>query len=533
MDDAFVYFRYADNLLFLNLGLVYNQGEFVEGFSSPLWMLLLTGLRATGANWWLIVRGIGLLSFGLVWIAALVAHRRLSDFDEDASQARRRFLRLRPLNLPLVFLSLHYGISTSFTSGLETPLVQVMGAAFALLLLFPRSRALRIVVGFAPLVRPELVLATLLVLGWLGWRERRVPWSLAGALVIPLAVWMVFRIWYYADLFPNTYYLKNDVWVAQGLRYFWDTVRTYHLYAWAGLSAVGWLGLQRRNAGRLESWERAMMLLLGMPTVLYTIRIGGDFLHYRYLAFPMILGVFATCGLFERATQQLLVSSRLATFRDAGLALLSGVAVFWMYPGILAGHPYSMPDQVRDGDEAIIEDAMAHRKRPELQRDPWGSGNQYEQKSRYEEFLRSAGRYRFEQMAADFWCVRNYEHFNWYALQSLGLCDPILSRMNVESQRPGHHWDLHPLGQQIVLVRAEFGLEPQAFARAIRAGKAPDWAVANKASIALIEQKAYNRHEFGENLRLAFRFPERIDLVSPPPPLKTRRGRRLGSGDSP
>ncbi|MEJ2085289.1 MAG: hypothetical protein P8Y44_06375, partial [Acidobacteriota bacterium] len=31
LDDAFVYFRYIDNFLFLKIGLVYNQGEFVEG----------------------------------------------------------------------------------------------------------------------------------------------------------------------------------------------------------------------------------------------------------------------------------------------------------------------------------------------------------------------------------------------------------------------------------------------------------------------------------------------------------------------
>ena len=48
IDDAFVYFRYVDNLLFLGRGLVYNQGEYVEGFSSPLWTLLLTLLRASG-----------------------------------------------------------------------------------------------------------------------------------------------------------------------------------------------------------------------------------------------------------------------------------------------------------------------------------------------------------------------------------------------------------------------------------------------------------------------------------------------------
>lgn len=40
-DDAFIYFRYAKN--FWESGeLVFNRGEFVEGFSGPLWMSILS-----------------------------------------------------------------------------------------------------------------------------------------------------------------------------------------------------------------------------------------------------------------------------------------------------------------------------------------------------------------------------------------------------------------------------------------------------------------------------------------------------------
>ena len=45
IDDSFIYFRYIDNFLFLKIGLVYNQGEFVEGFSSPAWLILFSFFR--------------------------------------------------------------------------------------------------------------------------------------------------------------------------------------------------------------------------------------------------------------------------------------------------------------------------------------------------------------------------------------------------------------------------------------------------------------------------------------------------------
>ena len=63
MDDAYIYFRYVDNWVLLGRGLVFNEGEFVEGYSSPLWALLLGALRATGLDYWTIVRGIGVASF--------------------------------------------------------------------------------------------------------------------------------------------------------------------------------------------------------------------------------------------------------------------------------------------------------------------------------------------------------------------------------------------------------------------------------------------------------------------------------------
>ena len=46
-DDAFISLRYAANLL-AGHGLVFNPGERVEGFTSPLWTLLLAGFGACG-----------------------------------------------------------------------------------------------------------------------------------------------------------------------------------------------------------------------------------------------------------------------------------------------------------------------------------------------------------------------------------------------------------------------------------------------------------------------------------------------------
>ena len=116
LDDAFVYFRYIDNLLFLHLGLVYNAGEYVEGFSSPFWTLLLIPLRATGIDYWLLVRA---LAGGAFLAFALLLVRLNRDF----LGAAKHGAQTPTLNFPLAFLALNYGVASYFSSGVESPLI--------------------------------------------------------------------------------------------------------------------------------------------------------------------------------------------------------------------------------------------------------------------------------------------------------------------------------------------------------------------------------------------------------------------------
>ena len=166
MDDAFVYYRYADNLLYLGLGLVYNQGEFVEGYSSPLWMLWTIAGRATGLEYETAVRLAGTVVFlafgyGLIWL-----NRRLAPPDAPI------------VNLPLAFLAVHYSVLCYFTSGLETPLVQLLAVAYAVHLVRPGLLGIDVALGLSPLVRHEFVLPLMLALLFARRRTGRFPWRL-------------------------------------------------------------------------------------------------------------------------------------------------------------------------------------------------------------------------------------------------------------------------------------------------------------------------------------------------------------------
>jgi len=66
-DDAYISFRYARNLA-EGLGLVYNPGERVEGYSNFLWVLAAAGLKACGLNVLLLMPILGALCGALlIW----------------------------------------------------------------------------------------------------------------------------------------------------------------------------------------------------------------------------------------------------------------------------------------------------------------------------------------------------------------------------------------------------------------------------------------------------------------------------------
>jgi arabinofuranosyltransferase len=143
MDDPFIYFRYGDNLLLLGRGLVYNAGEYVEGFSSPLWMLLLLPLRALGLDYYALVRVVALGCAAAYGCAMIWVNRRMSP------------AAARTVDFPLAASAAHYGLATHFSSGLETPLVQLSAPLFAAALLAPGHAFLQCCVALAPPVRPE------------------------------------------------------------------------------------------------------------------------------------------------------------------------------------------------------------------------------------------------------------------------------------------------------------------------------------------------------------------------------------------
>jgi tetratricopeptide (TPR) repeat protein len=334
-DDAYITLRYARNLV-EGHGLVWNVGERVEGYSNFSWTLLLAALMRLGSPPVSTATWLGIL-FGtatVLWAAALA--RRLEGGWGIAPFAAAALVA----GTSAFALWSAGGLETAMfaflvTAGLErglAPGVSERGRAAAPLLL-----------ALAALTRPEGPLVFAL---WFAIRAADTLWlggpaaAPGGARTLvrdallfvgPLVPYAAWKLWYYGDLLPNTYYAKAGVstaYVARGAEYALDYFRAYA--AWGVVPALALLALLR---GGLRSVE-ARLFLVWCGYAAYIVGIGGDVLYAHRFWLPILP---VGCVLVARGLTRLGEwfaarrgrGPRTAGAIAVGLALAAVAAGFW------------------------------------------------------------------------------------------------------------------------------------------------------------------------------------------------------------
>ena len=327
-EDAYINLRVVDQI-FAGHGPVFNAGERVEAATSPLWIAVLV---------------VGRFLFGLFvrdeWIAVVASLcAAVAAFVVAGAAARLVHANEEGIVVP-IGLTLVAAVAVVWdfsTSGLEMGLVwlwlagswwALVHAARATTLLGWRRTGSAIVIGLAPLIRPELGLMMIcLVVAWFALvRPRRVRHDLVAMLGLPVA-YELFRMGYYASLVPNAALAKDagGLHVSQGMNYARDFIDAYHLWLTAalvvGVLAVRWA---RRRDGRLAVATVAM-LVAGVLDVAYIIAVGGDYMHGR-----LLLPAFFAIGL---------PASVCVRPRAIPEVLLTGAASVWAIVSVVAFRP--------------------------------------------------------------------------------------------------------------------------------------------------------------------------------------------------
>lgn len=283
VDDAFISFRYARNFA-EGEGLVFNKGERVEGYTNFLWVLIMAAGHKAGFDLPRLSQNLSILCATLLVLAvALFSKFHFRELPHwHVSCLAPALLALNPLYLEHI------------RTGLETLLFSLlMFLSLASYLYHDRRRGFPyltgLLLGLGYLTRPEtLIWAFSFVAVDLAWAisageklVERMPRVVkyAGAFALVVASHMIWRVSYYGDWLPNTYYAKGASNWAWGLL----------LTAMFMLSS-GFLPLIVLATGPFllrKKWAACMCAVISL-TFLHNLRVGGDFIFTGRFLFPLL-----------------------------------------------------------------------------------------------------------------------------------------------------------------------------------------------------------------------------------------------------
>ena len=289
-DDAFITYRYARNLA-RGQGLVFNEGERVEGYTNFLWTVMHWLPERLGWSTPVFSQVVGIV----VMVAAVAVTLRL---------ARRLFGSESFAFLVALTLLANMSFLAYATGGLETMQQTLLVTSVAALLLpvtatpRPAETARRVgaglCAGLAILTRMDsAVLITVWVLAYLvaQWRRSRgagnsvsttfvAAVQIAGPAALLLLPWFIWKLSYYGNLLPNTFYAKSAgnpvVPLLYGLLYLAVFFFSYAAF----LLIPRFLRLRHE----LFSVPGAHQVLAVVPVwCIYICLVGGDFMEFRFM----------------------------------------------------------------------------------------------------------------------------------------------------------------------------------------------------------------------------------------------------------
>jgi arabinofuranosyltransferase len=276
-DDGMISMRFARNLA-SRLGLVWNEGEHVQGFTNPAWTLIMALVHWVGVPQRLASLPMQLTSLGLDLLTAVYIWWRVSkrtgpDWGIGAAAA---------------YLASSCAVCWAI-SGWETSAI-ALGWALALdPVLDGKTRASDpwrslLVAGLTVLFRPDAALLLgALALYWISTVDRTERGRLILAVTLaaaPALALAIFQRGYYGSWIPNTATLKRSAGILSvypGIEYVLVSVFRYPFNAVALIGAI--FGVSRLS-------RRAAVLLstLAGGYLVYVVSVGGDhFAHARFL----------------------------------------------------------------------------------------------------------------------------------------------------------------------------------------------------------------------------------------------------------
>lgn len=428
IDDVFITLRYVQNILH-GAGPVFNPGERLEAISNPVWMWLLSILAETMR----LSSPAGILI--LAKSTAFLLHC-LSSFLFFELLYSRSGKQLLSLTFAGIFAA-HPFVATFAIVGLENPLLIFLLLAILFLMNKKETMGSRVelwislLISILILARPEAIMyfpcyLLYLIRDKIVNHRAEVHASVTLQALIPaicMALFAVWRVWYYGSLLPSTVYAKNAPQLSTFAEGAWYVLQFIFLGAGPILLPYFWF---RRTVwfGRINYAKMPPLLVFCVCIlfiqILFTIYVGGDWMPgFRFLliTFPLLLLLIASdrvfCNLVNSKIVMILVLSFIAGsilarkyqsgFQHQDSALLHGQITLMPQSSIeiaeALGHIASPGQTILIGEAGLVPFLN-----PQLTFDDvFGLLNQH--------ISRDIGGQHFKRLDPEYFAQRRYDYF--------------------------------------------------------------------------------------------------------------------------
>ena len=333
VDDAYISFRYGKNLMDGH-GLVYNPGEYVEGYTNFLWTVItapFTKIKSVDIS-------IFALSLGLIFsIINIFILTRITRQFSDLFPVKPAYLIL----LPAIFFVIDDSIAFWAIGGMEFPMYTlfILAAAYYYFKINDKPNNYIIMTVFlmlCTLTRPEgNMIFVITMFHFLLFRKSIKSWGKKFLMIsmyygLFALVYYGFKYFYYGQIIPNTFYAKGVTDISMnlllGFKYLALCIGT-RLYIFIFILFVPFKKVYK-------DFKQSYLLLFTIVYIMYILFVGGDWMIANRFFVPIIpfLYILSAIGLVYAINKIISIGPRYEAVKykiaNIGIPFLSALLFF-------------------------------------------------------------------------------------------------------------------------------------------------------------------------------------------------------------
>jgi len=292
-DDTYIYLQYAKHIIHNN-EISFNLGERSYGFTSPLWLGLITFLSYVTSSPLVAPE---LLSMFFSLLTVLIWYFIFLELQLDFKKmiVGLAVIILDPNLLKHSFLGMEASISYFLSSFQIILLLKYMKGSKQIFLF-------SVVSSIYFLIRPESFLVSILLFVFL-WKEKKLILSdlfyviIVGSIII--LPWHIFAYNYFGSLFPSTFGAKGGgyIWGEKFLVHLFATLIIFFGNYFIYLIVILLIFIKKRKKINIESPNNLYKVFIGASILLvifYSFSLNREIVYARYycMVFPFINFIF-------------------------------------------------------------------------------------------------------------------------------------------------------------------------------------------------------------------------------------------------